>query len=325
MNQIQFVHSLYGIALAFQLFSAHPAASQPADSHYLFSYFTGNGEDGLHLAHSTDGLEWEALNNGESLLEPEVGNDRLMRDPSIVQGSDGTFHMVWTVSWGEKGIGYASSEDLVNWSEQQYLPVMEHEEDALNCWAPELFYDEPSETYFIVWATTIPGKFPDTDGQDDDRYNHRLYYTKTKNFEEFSETRLFYEHGFNVIDGAIFTGGEKGYAMLLKDETNEPFTPQKNIRLAFSDNPEGPWSTPTEPITGDYWAEGPTVLRINGSWNVYFDKYIEGAFGMVVSDDLENWSDRSGRLKMPDGIRHGTAFEVTEEEFIRLKEKLSSN
>tara|TARA_R110001583_G_scaffold27453_4_gene98135 strand:+ start:1731 stop:1904 length:174 start_codon:yes stop_codon:yes gene_type:complete len=33
---------------------------------YLFSYFKGNGEDGLHLASSEDGLKWEALNNDKS-------------------------------------------------------------------------------------------------------------------------------------------------------------------------------------------------------------------------------------------------------------------
>ncbi|MCB5252020.1 MAG: glycoside hydrolase family 28 protein, partial [Candidatus Cloacimonetes bacterium] len=49
---------------------------------FLFSYFTGNGEDGLHLAYSLDGLSWKPLNNGESLLTPMVGKDRLMRDPS---------------------------------------------------------------------------------------------------------------------------------------------------------------------------------------------------------------------------------------------------
>jgi|GEM_PF-5772697 len=26
---------------------------------YIFSYFVGNGEDGLHLAYSYDGLKWE--------------------------------------------------------------------------------------------------------------------------------------------------------------------------------------------------------------------------------------------------------------------------
>lgn len=72
---------------------------------YMFSYFMGNGEDGLHLAYSTDGLKWEALKNNKSFLTPNVGEDKLMRDPCVIAGPDGKFHMVWTVSWKEKGIG----------------------------------------------------------------------------------------------------------------------------------------------------------------------------------------------------------------------------
>jgi len=88
--------------------------SQQEEEVYMFSFFQGNGEDGLHLAYSYDGLTWEALNNNQSFLTPQVGNDKLMRDPCIISGPDGKFHMVWTVSWNEKGIGYASSEDLIN-------------------------------------------------------------------------------------------------------------------------------------------------------------------------------------------------------------------
>ena len=67
-----------------------------ADNVYLFSYFKGNGEDGLHLAYSHDGLKWLALKNDKSFLTPNIGKDKLMRDPSICQGPDGTYHMVWT-------------------------------------------------------------------------------------------------------------------------------------------------------------------------------------------------------------------------------------
>ena len=151
---------------------------------YLFSYFTGNGEDGLHLAYSQDGLTWTALNRGRSVLEPAAGVDRLMRDPCIIRGGEGRFHMVWTVSWNEQGIGYASSEDLIQWSEQQYIPVMEHEPEARNCWAPELYYDDREERYMIYWSTTIPGRFPDSDSTGDNGYNHRIYYTTTEDFRQ---------------------------------------------------------------------------------------------------------------------------------------------
>ncbi|MCF6333358.1 MAG: hypothetical protein L3J11_08740, partial [Draconibacterium sp.] len=44
--------------------------AQQKDEAYLFAYFIGNGEDGLHLAYSEDGLKWEALNNNEPFLNP---------------------------------------------------------------------------------------------------------------------------------------------------------------------------------------------------------------------------------------------------------------
>ena len=88
---------------------------------YLFSYFSNKefggrrGEAaGLHLAYSYDGFKWTALNGDRPYLVPEVGKDKLMRDPSICQGPDGTFHMVWTSSWKDRIIGYASSKGLVH-------------------------------------------------------------------------------------------------------------------------------------------------------------------------------------------------------------------
>lgn len=75
----------------------------------------------------------------------------------------------------------------------------------------------------------------------------------------------------------------------------------------------GPYSAPTEPITGDYWAEGPTPLEVGGRWHIYFDKYRLGDFGVVASADLEEWVDLSDQLSIPKEMRHGTAFEVPAE------------
>ena len=100
---------------------------------YLFSFFKDNGQDGLHLASSTDGLKWSALNNNKSFLTPEIGKDKLMRDHCIIKGGDSKFHMVWTTSWTDNGIGYANSSDLIHWSKQKFIPVMAHEPDVMNC------------------------------------------------------------------------------------------------------------------------------------------------------------------------------------------------
>jgi beta-xylosidase len=282
---------------------------------YVFSYFKGNGEDGLHLAHSEDGLRWRALRGDSAFFKPTVGKEKLTRDPSIVRGPDGTYHMVWTAGWNEQGFGYAHSRDLITWTGESYVPVMAHEPTAMNTWAPELYYDAPSGRYLIYWATTIPGRYPGDSVGGGGKYNHRLYYVSTTDFKSFTPARLMYEHGFSVIDADIVRDGPR-YVMFLKDETERP--PQKNIRLAFADRLEGPWSAPTAPITGDYWAEGPTALRVGDRWIVYFDRYREHRYGALASRDLEHWTDVSASLSLPDGIRHGTAFRVPAADADRL-------
>jgi hypothetical protein len=314
MRQRSFLGGLLVLCVVPLLASCAAGPGPEAEPHYLHTYFTGNGETGLHYAYSQDGLNWRALNGGQPILAPAVGEAQLMRDPSIVRGPDGVYHMVWTAGWRERGIGYASSADLINWSEQRYLEVMGHEPEARNTWAPELFYDDATDQFLIVWATTILGRFPEGDvGQDargpDPGWNHRQYYVATRDFQTFTETALFYQPDFNVIDAAIFREGDR-YYMVVKDETAAPLTPQKNLRLAWADHVEGPWSPASPPITGDYWAEGPSPLKVDGRWHIYFDKYIEGRYGVIVSDDLETWEDLSDQLVVPRGMRHGTAFQV---------------
>ncbi len=292
------------------------------DSIYLFSYFKGEGEDGLHLAYSIDGLKWRALNQDLSLLGPTVAKDKLMRDPCIVMGPDRVFRMVWTVSWKDRGIGYAYSKDLVHWSKQKFLSVMSAEPNAQNCWAPEIFYDRKLKCYVIFWATTIPGRFPETDKTGDDGMNHRIYYTTTKNFRKFSETKLLYDQGFNVIDATLADAGSQ-ILLFVKDETRHPA--QKNIRLSTATDVLGPYSPPSKPITGKYWAEGPTAINIGGAWIVYFDKYMEGKYGAVRSTDLIHWEDISDKVSFPKGARHGMVFKIPESLFNKALLKLSQD
>lgn len=273
---------------------------------YLFSSFRGNGEDGLHLAYSTDGLNWKALNDDKSFLKPNVGG-KLMRDPCICTGPDGIFHLVWTSSWGERGIGIAHSKDLIKWSEQKFLPVMEHEPQAKNCWAPEIFYDDKTAEFIIFWATTIPGRFPDTDNTGDGNWNHRIYCTTTKDFQTYSKTRLFYDDGFNIIDATMVKDGDQ-YLLIVKDETKKPLA-KKNLRLATGKSAAGPFGHAGKPISMD-WVEGPTALKIGNSCIVYFDEYTRHKYGAISSDDLQKWDTISSKVSFPKGTRHGTIFTV---------------
>ena len=280
---------------------------------YVFSYFTGNGEDGLHLAWSADGYTWTALNGGKSLLVPKVGKEKLMRDPCVLLGPDGIFRMVWTDSWSDKTIGYASSKDLITWSEQTAVPVMASEPNARNCWAPEVDYDAKSGRYVIFWATTITGKFPETatpqDAAHENGYNHRIYCTTTKDFVTFTPTRLFFEPGFNVIDATMLAADGR-YYLIVKDETVSP-VPKKNLRYASSDSLEGPFNGLSAPFSpAGVWVEGPTALKVGEDYVVYYDMYRDHKFGAVRSRDLKSWEDVSAQFHYPEGMRHGTAFAV---------------
>lgn len=288
---------------------------------YLFAYFIKNGQDGLHFAYSFDGLKWDSLNNGQSFLTPSVGKDKLMRDPCIVQGEDGVFRMVWTSGWHDKIIGYAASKDLIHWSEQKAIPVMEHEPTAKNSWAPELFYDKKTKEYLIFWATTIPNRHSDiADSEKEKGLNHRMYYTKTKNFQTFSPTKLFFNANFSTIDATLLQR-DKQFYMFLKNENPNP--PEKNIRLVKVNNLKDiskkvPPSV-SAPITGKYWAEGPTAIEIDGYVYVYFDKYRDHRYGVIRSKNMDNWEDISEQLTVPNGLRHGTVFKVSRHIFEQLQ------
>lgn len=290
---------------------------QAQPSVYLFAYFKDNGQDGLHLASSRDGLEWKALNDDRPVLAPAVGRDKLMRDPCIIRGGDGQFHMVWTTGWTDRYIGYASSKDLLHWSTQRTIPVMEHEPTTRNSWAPELTYDPRNKHYMIYWSSTIPGRFKNEGSEDD--YNHRVYQTVTRDFVHFTPTRLLIDPGFNCIDATIVPDGN-GYRVFLKDETLKPA--KKNLRTGTSKELTGPFKIEEQVITGNYWAEGPTAIRKNNKWIVYFDKYQLGKYGAVESLDEKSWNEISDKLKMPPGMRHGTIIEVSEQEYQKLTDEL---
>lgn len=167
----------------------------------------------------------------------------------------------------------------------------------------------------IYWATTIPGRFPISDSSGDN--NHRIYYVTTKDFKTYTKAKVLYDQGFNVIDATIVKEG-KQYVMILKDETLKP-TPKKDLHVAFSNKLSSGYGKPSPSITGKYWAEGPTAIKIGNEWIVYFDKYRDGKYGAIASANLTDWKDISDKITMPKGLRHGTVFKVSAAQFALLK------
>jgi hypothetical protein len=288
-------------------------ALSAADTVYLFTYFIRNGENGLHLAWSEDGYAWQALGGGRSYLAPRIGKkEKLMRDPNVTLGPDGVYHMVWTCGWNENHIGYASTRDFLTWSEERPLPVMAHEPAVRNSWAPEVIYDDAKHEFVIFWASTIPGRFPASEGSED-KLNHRLYYTTTKDFQKLTPTQLFYQPGFSVIDGTFLKAGGKLH-LIVKDERINP--PRKYLQMAHAAGATGPFGPLSKPFTppGE-WVEGPTAVQIGKEYLVYFDAYKTGKYGAMRSLDLKNWEDVSAKMHFPfegteDRMRHGTVIAV---------------
>lgn len=269
--------------------------------YYVFSTFREPADKGLFLAYSEDGYHWTDL--GGPYLAPEIGNQKVMRDPSVAKGPDGTFHLVWTSSWkGDLGFGYASSKDLINWSKQRFIQVM-HDTSTVNVWAPELFYDNEKDEFIIIWASTIPYKFEK--GEEEERNNHRMYYTTTRDFITFAETKLFLDPGFSVIDAVIVKREPKDYVLVLKDNTR----PMRNLKIAFADNPLGPYHDVSEPFTEPF-TEGPTVIKIGQEYVIYYDAYRKKKYGAVRTTDFVHFEDISNEIALPEGHKHGTVFKA---------------
>lgn len=267
-----------------------------------FSYFVDNGQDGLHLLWSEDGLAWQSVRGGDSLLTPHVGS-KLMRDPCVVPGPDGDYHMVWTTGWWDSGFGYARTKDFRTWTDQRYIPIIATVPGAKNTWAPELTWDEKTKTWWIVWATTIPGKFPATDGDGD--HNHRLYATRTQDFVKYSEPELLFDPGYNCID-ATFVHLPDQVILVFKDER----LGKKTLQVAIAPRMAGPYQTILPPFTGD-WVEGPTVVSFAGAWWLYCDHYSAPQhYQLFRTTDFRSWENLTTKLRFPAGVRHGSAFLV---------------
>jgi hypothetical protein len=295
------------------------------DPVYLFTSFRDADQKFLRFLYSFDGYHW--TNVPGTFLEANVGVSKQFRDPSLLRGPDGTFHLVWTAGWhGDQGFGHASSKDLIHWSEQKFVPVMTNEPTTVNVWAPELFYDpdfrssrreeaqirsrnesEPPHvgSYIVVWGSTIPGRFPDKLEKHDN--NHRLYFTTTRDFIHFTPAKLFFDPGFSVIDGFVLNDSGR-YVLVHKDNSR----PMLNLRVAFASSPLGPWENVSEPFTQKF-TEGPCALKTGDDWLIYFDAYREKVYGAMKTRDFKTFTDVTKEVSFPENHKHGTAMKVSRE------------
>lgn len=288
-------------------------ASFASDEVFLLSYFKGNGETGVYLASSEDGLAFKDLNEGRPILTPpEWPGQNLTRDPSIVY-RDGLFHMVWTSSWTGECFGAATSPDLKQWSKP--VPVQPfrnwpQNDRPVNTWAPEVQWDPVQKNYAILWSSSTA--LVENDGGHNsgglekdparqikpDARHHRTFIARTPDFQNFTEAKVFFSPGVSEID-AMMTFDDRGTAdpaddrwvLVCKDEQFAELG-GKNIRLTTAPadltnpfppkfhapaDPNKPWSTPvagpSSTVQSNQWTEGPTLLKVGDEWRLYFDRF----------------------------------------------------
>ncbi len=296
------LYCLLGVVIAPSVGAGEFKLPDLPETVYLFTSFRGSG-DGLHMAWSEDAKNWHEL---ESVyINPSVGS-KLLRDPHILQSSDGVYHMVWTTGWHDKGIGYANTRDFIHWSGQQYIPLMEEVDGTENCWAPEIFHDADRSEFMITWSSDVKGRFPET--RTDDSMNNRTYYVTTGDFRSFSEPKVLIDPGFDHIDCTMLRRGDE-YIAVIKEGDKQKKGIHGPIHYLTADDPRGPWTLQKPPIITER-AEGPALVQLDGEYLLYVDFYSQGRYGAYATEDWKQWNNVSDEVQVVDGQRHGSIIEV---------------
>ena len=303
---------------------------------YLFGHFkekiTPDGEQ-VYIALSKDGLNWEEVNGGEPILTSTIG-EKGCRDIEIVRLKNGGFVILTTdlsiayrmdenyqVNWkevnstGSKCLCMWKTDDMIHFSEQKRIYFGR---DDFGClWAPEVFYDEINDEYMIHWGSTVK----------EDNYTHMsIYCCTTKNFETFSEPRLFFTKDNEILDNHIRKIGDT-YHMFYKDVLE----PSKNLH-ATSKSLYGPYENDEEfaeyMLTLDKpWAyEAPTTLTLpDGRWCLMIDFFgcakEEMGYVPFISEKPgdSNFRRADESFSFPYGFKHGGIVEITDEEYNKIK------
>ena len=297
------------LASSFCTLFAQASAPQAEDGAWLFAYFKEPGSQGIYLALSRDGLHYTPLNDGQPWLAPSHTGE-IMRDVFLTRGPDKRFHMVWTWNWHGNSLGYASSPDLLAWSEQREILIMQEYPQTANVWAPEIYWDAAQSKWLIVWSSSMK----------DSKTGHRLWSSLTPDFNSFSKPSVFFDPGYVVIDATIFHGVTGPYRLIFKDQTLDPLTYQE--RVATGPTLEGPWSEISGPIN-ESWSEGPSAIQVGDRYIVFYDHYRapRARYEAVASTDWKHWQDITGEVSLPAACKHGSFLRITGEEAARLLQR----
>ncbi len=318
---------------------AYPAYS--TEGAYLFCYFTGNevDEQTIHLAVSTDGYHFNALNDNKPIINQTKGTG-CVRDPYIFKAHDENgkecYYIVatdmnaldgWT---SNHAIIFWKSYDLVNWGDEFVLDFRDFEgfEGCNRAWAPEVIWDAQEGKYMLYLALSTWDD-PNTEINEDNAQHYYLYTEDFKNFtypeylygrrtEKFTNNEGNEVTGIQCIDGDMVYNEKDGYYYLFfKEDLTQ------KIAYVKSKNASGPFNEDYTICSLNWFGvEGSMMYRITGSnaWIMFMDEYGEGTFFAQMTRDFKNYRQfqRSSYAINHLKPRHGSVVAISEAEYFSL-------
>lgn len=94
----------------------------------------------------------------------------------------------------------------------------------------------------------------------------------------------------------------------------------RNIKVAFGKTALGPFENISKPFT-DFLSEGPTVLKKDNYWLIYYDNYGAKNYQAVKTYDFKKFENVSSQIQLPEGHKHGTIVKVSKKTLKNLIEK----
>jgi hypothetical protein len=280
---------------------------------WLFAASRGEGEGGVYFAISQDGYHWTFVNDGKPVLR-QTEKGEAMRDPFMQRGPDGTLRMVW--SWSRTGappaIGYASSTDILHWTQHKKLTLMASVPGAATATSPATFYDAAKKQWIVLWTSSVAAGAPGGAAQD------RIYATTTADFKQFAPAKVFFDPGYSVADATIVTvsASAQQYSLLFEDERAN----QQRIYAAKGTAMDGPWTVTGGPISVS-GTNAPAAIPVDGGLLVFSHHFQDPEeYNADFTKDMAQWQDMSLKLSFPGQMRHGSFVRISEEEYNMLKD-----
>jgi hypothetical protein len=300
---------------------------------YLMAFYLGDGRTGLHLAWSENGLNWQPLRKGKSFVRPGIG-DYVMREPHLLSGPDGFYHLVWSTGVSRLEIGYTRSKDLISWEPQRVIAIKDLGEDALACVSPELFYDEYKQHFMLYWSAEMSQQQLTNKNEDEDEFDapektgkpivkaekrYLAFKKTTTDFMQFSKSESFFQPSISIRDLHLVKDSLR-YILLYRDETAKPKNIQRNLKLSTSTYIDGPYSEPSASISGKNVIFSPVVYKTDSLWMILAERYKEGKIGAYATKDFLQFEDYTDSIKYSKGMRPASVIMVPNKLLKKLRE-----